>query len=127
MDQTASVKAPMSRCSRVAAIGWLALVASAAAGQPGSLPALSLHELEQGFWYCDRLASTRLVGAAETACCSLVTEAFKQRKFDGDFARLLDWWRERKSSQPSATAVAYCPGQNDERAQPQRRSGAERW
>ena len=53
-------------------------------------------DLEQAFWACDYIATTRGVHAAPVELCSAVTNEFKQQKFGGDFLHLLEWWRQNK-------------------------------
>jgi hypothetical protein len=53
-------------------------------------------DLEQTFWACDYLATTRGIHAAPVELCSVVTDELKQHKFGGDFLNLLEWWRQNK-------------------------------
>jgi hypothetical protein len=59
----------------------------------------SLAELEDAFWVCDYIATTRGVTAAPRAACRSVTEEVKKRKFGGDFERFVAWWRDNKVEQ----------------------------
>src|SRR5262245_56695133 len=52
--------------------------------------------LEDAFWACDYIATTRGTAAAPGATCTAVYEEFKARKFDGDFQGLLAWWQANK-------------------------------
>ncbi len=52
--------------------------------------------LEQAFWNCDYVATTRGVGAVPMAACSAIYTELKNQKFGGDFAEMLGWWRENK-------------------------------
>lgn len=60
---------------------------------------ISLAALEDAFWVCDYVATTR--GARDDAItrCGAVYDALKERKFGGDFDRLLAWWQENKPAQ----------------------------
>jgi len=53
-------------------------------------------DLEQAFWACDYIATTRGVHAAPVELCSVVTDELKHQKFGGDFLELLDWWGQNK-------------------------------
>ncbi|MGZ5090254.1 MAG: hypothetical protein ACXWCY_31710 [Burkholderiales bacterium] len=56
-------------------------------------------DLEQAFWACDFVGTTYGVDAAPVAFCSEVTAALQEQKFDGDFGRLLEWWKQNKPTQ----------------------------
>lgn len=53
-------------------------------------------KLELVFWHCDYVATTRGAHATPIAACRHATEELKQRKFNGKFSALLQWWRENK-------------------------------
>ena len=53
-------------------------------------------KLELAFWHCDYVATTRGAHATPIAACRHATEELKQRKFNGKFSALLQWWRENK-------------------------------
>lgn len=59
---------------------------------------LELEDLERAFWACDSAATTRGVHGAAGVACGNATEQLKQRKFNGDFAAMLAWWRENKAA-----------------------------
>lgn len=54
-------------------------------------------ELEQAFWVCDYGATTGRI--PDYGVCAAVYAELKQRKFGGDFDRLLAWWRQRKPAE----------------------------
>ncbi len=83
-----SVLAP---CLMVCALTTLA--------QANPLPALSDDALEARFWACDVASTHTVLSAAEGAQCVRWQDELKQRRFGGDFARLLDWWRAHKAEQ----------------------------
>jgi len=60
---------------------------------------LSDEALEARFWDCDVLATQTVLSAAEGAQCVRWQDELKQRRFDGDFARLLAWWQANKAEQ----------------------------
>ncbi|MGZ9074352.1 MAG: hypothetical protein ACXW13_01130 [Burkholderiaceae bacterium] len=65
---------------------------------PTSQPASStLSVLEDAFWACDYVATTR--GASDIPTCTAVYEALNHRKFAGDFDALVSWWRQNKAAQ----------------------------
>ena len=68
------------------------------------LSSARLTDLENAFWVCDYVATTR--GTSEIAACTAVYEAVKERKFAGDFEKLVAWWRENKAAQHQNIAAA---------------------
>ena len=60
---------------------------------------LELRDLEQTFWRCDYTATRFGMHATPYAACSAVTQELMRRKFDGDFEKLLQWWRQNKQAQ----------------------------
>lgn len=52
--------------------------------------------LEELFWTCDYVATTRGMDATSMHRCAAATRDLRQEKFDGSFERLLEWWRENK-------------------------------
>lgn len=65
-----------------------------------------LADLEEAFWICDYTASIHGTSGTDTAACTAVYEAVKERKFGGDFDKLLDWWRQHKPARHEALATA---------------------
>jgi len=55
-------------------------------------------DLEQTFWACDQMSTRQFLSASEAAICSTAFELFKQRRFDGSFDALLQWWRQNKEA-----------------------------
>ena len=94
------------------AAGVLALGAAGALGadrfpsQEGSASSPRAHSvalsgagLEEVFWVCDYVATTRGVGAAPAALCEAVYDEIKATKFGGDFGLLLTWWQQNKPAE----------------------------
>ena len=87
-------------------------VANTSAQQPqrtsaaptSQLSSARLTDLENAFWVCDYLATTR--GTIDIAACTAVYEAVKERKFAGDFEKLVAWWRQNKVAQHQNIAAA---------------------
>ena len=72
---------------------------------PTSQPAgARLSVLEDAFWVCDYLATTR--GTSDIVTCTAVYEALKDRKFAGDFDALVSWWHQNKAAQHQIFADA---------------------
>ena len=96
----------------ITTIGVLLGSASTMAQQPqrtlaaptSQLTSARLADLENAFWVCDYLATTR--GGGDVSACTTVYEALKERKFAGDFDRLVAWWRQNKVAQHHNVAVA---------------------
>lgn len=89
-----------------AGLGVLALLAAAGcvtteggSPEPAASPeqAADIVALEDAFWYCDYVATTRGVLAAPIAACQLATNELKARKFGGRSSALEAWWRENKA------------------------------
>jgi hypothetical protein len=65
-----------------------------------------LEEIEKAFWVCDHAASIGLLDMGSAIVCSRLTEALKQRKFDGNFQALLAWWQQHREAEHQALARA---------------------
>jgi hypothetical protein len=82
-------------------------------------------DLESAFWRCDYAATQSALDASSAQSCAEVHETLKQRKFGGDFARLLTWWGQHKpavflaQSQDKAQAQTQTQTQTQTRALPQ--------
>ena len=74
------------------------------AAPPSDLTSARLTDLENAFWVCDYLATTR--GGADVPTCTAVYESVKERKFAGDFDKLVAWWRQNKVVQHQNIAAA---------------------
>ncbi len=49
--------------------------------------------LKQAYLACDRRAAQRRLAPAEMQACASIGERLLQQGFDGDWDRLLAWWR----------------------------------
>jgi hypothetical protein len=67
---------------------------------------LDTAHLERLFWDCDARATHEALPAGDGALCVSIGDALKQRCFDGDFQRLLDWWRAGKAAEHAARGFA---------------------
>lgn len=54
--------------------------------------------LEQTFWTCDQISTRQFLSSSEAAICSTAFELLKQRRFNGSFDALLEWWRQNKEA-----------------------------
>ena len=52
--------------------------------------------LEKAFWVCDYVGTNGMVGGDHAVVCIAITDELKRTKFDGDFDRLVAWWRLNK-------------------------------
>lgn len=82
--------------STIVAMWCLGAAGLAQAGTPATL---SDEALEARFWACDVMATQTVLSTAEGAQCVRWTDELKQRRFDGDFGRLLAWWQAHKAEQ----------------------------
>ncbi|SRR5258706_16427163 len=60
-----------------------------------ALANMSLADLEDAFWTCDYIATTR-GPVGDVARCTAVYDALKARKFVGDYDELVRWWWQNK-------------------------------
>ena len=103
-----SITSRRSAAMRVAAA--VVLVAGAVGGSSPSGAQtmvgaeLGLTELEKAFWVCDHAATNGHVDSGTAITCGNLTEALKQRKFDGDFKAMLAWWRQHREAKHLALA-----------------------
>jgi hypothetical protein len=88
----------MKTLTTLACAAALALPSSFTAAQTADipLPDLTSEQLEAEYLECERSAGDGMLGIDLATHCSIVYEAFKARAFDGDFERLLAWWRQRQ-------------------------------
>jgi predicted DCC family thiol-disulfide oxidoreductase YuxK len=75
---------------RCAALASGLLVYTALHAEPG------MSKLREIWLQCDRLASTSLVDPGTAAECSRVHEQLLQREFNGDFGKMLAWWKANR-------------------------------
>jgi hypothetical protein len=87
------------RALRLGGLAALCVATSIAAGAETKAPALSDEALEARFWACDVASTHTVLSAAEGAQCVRWQDELKQRRFGGDFGRLLAWWQEHKAEQ----------------------------
>ena len=64
-----------------------------------ALEGIDLAQLEDIFWTCDYVATTRGVDSTPMRECALATRELRRAKFDNSFHRMLDWWREHKPAE----------------------------
>ena len=92
------------RCVTACALAIVAATTGAEVGvaqtasQSGPTQVSTPHatNLEEAFWVCDYLATTRGTSATSTETCAAIYDELKARKFDGDFDKLLAWWQANK-------------------------------
>ena len=65
-----------------------------------------LNGIEEAFWVCDYLGTTRGTAAVDAQRCVSVSDALRELRFGNDFDRLVAWWREHKPSQHARLAAA---------------------
>lgn len=62
------------------------------------LPDMTPLELQRAYLACDAAANQRRLEMMEAARCSLVAERLKQKCFEGDFDKMLAWWRSEREA-----------------------------
>jgi len=55
--------------------------------------------LENAFWVCDYSGTHGSVAPDYATSCIAITDELKRVKFDGDFDRLVAWWKQHKPAQ----------------------------
>jgi hypothetical protein len=86
-----------------------AALATLAAAQSPAIPHfgdLDDATIENAFWHCDARATQVVLDPGEGVLCERLGDALKQRRFGGDFTRLLAWWQERKALEHARRGVA---------------------
>lgn len=78
-----------------------AAAAAAAVVEP-ALARATPAQLKSAYLQCERQAQSTLLDFATAARCSLIYEELKRRVFDGDFERVLAWWREQRAAEVAA-------------------------
>jgi hypothetical protein len=84
----------------VAAMGLALLSARPTCGAELTAEALRLRFLD-----CDRRASSMLLDFADAARCSHIYEQLLRGEFQGDFGKLMAWWRAQPRDPLAATAA----------------------
>jgi len=98
--------------SRCQAIGVLLLMLSAqpvfadAAQDASTFASWPLDKVKQAYLECDRISSRELLPPGVMVHCVMISDTLKQRGFDGDFDRLLAWWRNEKNAAAAQAARA---------------------
>jgi hypothetical protein len=62
-------------------------------------------QLKTAYLVCDEQATQTLLDFGEAARCSQIAEALLKQVFDGDFERLLQWWRVAKAERVRLAAA----------------------
>ncbi|MGE3923442.1 MAG: hypothetical protein AB7G13_10965 [Lautropia sp.] len=107
MESALALARPVGRVARSAAV---LTVLSLGAGMPAvaqpprapaapaTLASLTVAELERMFWVCDRMATVSVLDVDRFTSCAATADELKARRFDGDFDKMIDWWRENKAA-----------------------------
>ena len=69
-----------------------------------------LHRIEEAFWACDYLGTTRGTEAVDVGRCIAVSDALRELRFGNDLDRLVAWWREHKPTQHARLAAVEAAG-----------------
>lgn len=76
----------------------------------------TLAELERNFWFCDFASTVALLDSGTAVACSISSEEFKQRRFNGDFHALHAYWKQNKEAEYRKLAAAQRARENEELA-----------
>ena len=80
--------------------------ASAVCATSPDLSRVDSADLTDAFWECDARATREMMSAGDGALCVMVSDALKERLFDGDFELMLGWWRASKDAEHGRRAGA---------------------
>jgi hypothetical protein len=83
-------------------IALIALPFAAVAQTP--IADLPVERLKAAYLACDHVSSQRPLMQDEAQLCVEIADALKMRHFDGDFNRLIAWWRAEKQQRAAALA-----------------------
>jgi hypothetical protein len=75
------------------------------------LSRLDPDRLERLFWDCDARATQEVLSPGDGAMCSSVSDMLKLRLFNGDFERMLGWWRTHKAAEYALRGVGAAPAE----------------
>lgn len=75
------------------------------------LSGLDSDRLERLFWDCDARATQEVLSPGDGALCSSLGDTLKLRLFDGDFERMLGWWRARKAAEYALRGIKAAPAE----------------
>jgi len=96
----------LRKVSVLVSTAMLACTLAVYTGEGRADEAPSIAELENGFWVCDYVATTRGIYATPVEMCSTIMDELLTRKFGGDYEGLLGWWRENKIVQHQTLEAA---------------------
>jgi hypothetical protein len=63
-----------------------------------------LDKVKQAYLECDRTSSRELIPPGVMVHCVMIGDTLRQRGFDGNFDRLLAWWRSEKNAAAARAA-----------------------
>lgn len=89
----------MNRIHLAATMVALPLLASPARGDPNRIAAetLQVDALKAAYLACDRDTSRDRMEPATASRCMAISSVLMRRAFEGDFDRLIAWWRAEKA------------------------------
>jgi hypothetical protein len=83
-------------------VATLAFCCAAAAQAPAGA---DNQRLKTAYLVCDEQATQTVLDFGDAARCSQIAEALLKQVFDGDFERLLQWWRVAKAERVRLAAA----------------------
>ncbi len=69
---------------------------------PPVVPSQATSDLEKAYWACDHATTHQAFDRATAMTCSVIYEELKAKKFNGDFCRMLAWWRQQRDVRQQA-------------------------
>jgi hypothetical protein len=96
----------MTKTHLAAVILAFPLLAPAARGEPDRIApkALPVDALKVAYLACDRETSRGRMDPGIASRCMAISSELMQRAFEGDFDRLIAWWRTEKARATPTTA-----------------------
>lgn len=90
--------AALAAMAMLSGTGGTGAQSTAATGTATPLSHLDVAELERMFWVCDWSTTRTALSRDMFTVCSVAWDELKARKFDGDYDRMIAWWRENKAA-----------------------------
>ncbi len=69
-----------------------------------ALADIPIAHIEKTYWDCDYAANRTIVDPSDAEFCGHAFERLKAEKFNGDFQKLLEWWKVNKAREHAVRA-----------------------
>lgn len=82
------------------------IILAAAIASPQNL---STGELQKYYWDCDTMFMKGELGGQDMWSCLAITDELKQRMWNDDHSKFVQWWRERRHREWGKRGYVYRP------------------